>query len=147
MDLESIDSKRDRGYGLALEPNEPPMRGSAPTFSHCRVIVRWSHTSGRPAIPRVAGLIEAIMNKPEVQHSAQGAHAQDHTATSKHSAAVSSSSKPAVKPGAEPNAHVCTDACTHEGATKGAAPSAEKSPVKAAPTAAKTGNEAATRSR
>jgi hypothetical protein len=87
------------------------------------------------------------MNKPEVQHSAQGAHAQDHTATSKHSAAVSSSSKPAVKPGAEPNAHVCTDACTHEGATKGPAAFAEKSPVKAPPTLAKTGNEAATRSR
>jgi len=115
------------------------MRASAPTFCslqrYCQMVtyVQPSRNSAgsRPAIPRVAGLIEAIMNKPEVQHSA----------------AVSSSSKPAVKPGAEPNAHVCTDACTHEGATKGAAPSAEKSPVKAAPTAAKTGNEAATRSR
>jgi hypothetical protein len=83
------------------------------------------------------------MNKSDVQHSAQSApHAQDHTATSKHGAARSSSSKPAVKPEAEPNAHVCTDACTHAGATKGVVTSAEKSGAKAAPAAPKTSNEA-----
>ena len=88
------------------------------------------------------------MNKPDAQHSAQSAaHAQDHTAASKHGAVGSSSSKPAVKPDAEPSAHVCTDACTHEGATKGKVTSAQKSGARIAPAARTTGSEAVARNR
>jgi hypothetical protein len=71
--------------------------------------------------------MEAIMNKPDISNSKQGA-------------AGSSSSKPGTPPKAGPNAHVCTDACTHEGAIKGAATSAERSGVTVAPVP-KTGKE------